>query len=120
MPKNLLKIWKKHRNHKIMIQSSSSDQYIRHYNIQVLNPFDPDLQLINTKMVVKNKLKELLGESKNLKAQNILVLEYKKIYDHKSMCKIFNSSTKLLVNDSGVDKEFRSIHESAMSKIKRF
>ena len=36
------------------------------------------------------------------------------------MCKIFNSSTKLLVNDSGVDKEFRSIHESAMSKIKRF
>ena len=84
-----------------------------------MNPFDPDLQLINTNIVVKNKLKELLGESKNLKAQNILVLEYKKIYDHKSMCKIFNSSTKLFVHDSGVDKEFRSIHESAMNKIKR-
>ena len=64
---------------KFMMQSSSSDESVRYYDIQVLNMFDPDLKLIHTKFVIKNKLKYLLGELKMLNTQNILVLEYKKI-----------------------------------------
>ena len=40
-----------------MMQSSSSDNCLCHYNIKVLNLFDPELQLINTKPIIKNKLK---------------------------------------------------------------
>ena len=37
------------------------------YNIDILNPFDPELQLINTKPIIKSQLKELLNELKCLK-----------------------------------------------------
>ena len=50
---------------KIMMQSSSSNDCVCHYNIKILNLFDPELQLINTKLVIKNKLKNLIVELKN-------------------------------------------------------
>ena len=40
------------------VQTSSSDKGVCHYNVEILNLFDPELQLINTKPVAKNKLKE--------------------------------------------------------------
>ena len=36
------------------------------YNVEVLNSFNPGLQLKNTKSVVKNKLKKLLNELRDL------------------------------------------------------
>ena len=39
------------------MQSDSSDNCVHHYNIEILNPFDPELKLINTKPMIKNKLK---------------------------------------------------------------
>ena len=44
-----------------------------------LDLFDPELELINTKPVIK-----LLSELKKFKIQTILVLNYKKRSDHKS------------------------------------
>ena len=41
------------------MESNSSDNCVHHYSIEILNIFDPELQLINTKPVIKNKLKEL-------------------------------------------------------------
>ena len=38
------------------------DNCICHFNVKILNLFDPELQLINTKPMIKNKLKELLAE----------------------------------------------------------
>ena len=70
--------------------SNSSDKCIHHYNVQILNLFDTELQLINTKSVIKNKSKELLSEFKKFKVQTILVLAYNKRNDHK----IFLSSAK--------------------------
>ena len=46
------------------VQSNPSDNCVHHYNVEILNLFDPELQLINTKLVIKNKLKELLSELK--------------------------------------------------------
>ena len=84
------------------------------YKVEILNPFDPELQLINTKPVIKNKLKELLSELKKFKAQKTLVADYKKRND----CKIFHSSTKLIANDSDIDEAFKSIHQSIATRKK--
>ena len=73
-----------------IMQSNSSDSCIHRYNVEILNIFDPDIQLINTKPMIKNKLKELLCELKKFKAQVILVLDKKKRND----CRVIHSSAK--------------------------
>ena len=47
------------------MQSNSSDNCTHHYNVENLNLFNPELQLINTKPVIKNKFKELLRAGGN-------------------------------------------------------
>ena len=69
-------------------------------------------------MVIKSKLKDFLGEVKKFKAQTILVLEYKEIDHCKSIFKIVHSSDKLIFKYSENDKEFGSMHQSVMTKIK--
>ena len=34
---------------------------MHYYNVEILNLFNPELQLITTKTIIKNKLKELLN-----------------------------------------------------------
>ena len=51
----------------IPTQLNSFDNCVHHYNVEILNLFDSELQLINTKPMIKNKLKELLNESKKFK-----------------------------------------------------
>ena len=96
------------------IQSNSSDNYIHHHNVKILNLFDPELQLINTKPVIKKK--GLLSELKKFKVQTELVLGYKKRNDHQ----IFHSCTKLIASDLDTDKTFKSMHQSIMTKIKHY
>ena len=55
------------------MQSDSSDNCIDRYNVVILNIFDPELQLINTKPMIKNKLQESLSELKRFKVQATLV-----------------------------------------------
>ena len=55
------------------MQSDSSDNCIDRYNVVILNIFDPELQLINTKLMIKNKLQESLSELKRFKVQATLV-----------------------------------------------
>ena len=59
----------------------------------------------------------MLDELKKFKVQTILVLENKKIDDHQLMRKIFHSSSKLVAIDPDIDKVFRSMHQSVMTKI---
>ena len=60
------------------LQSDSSDNCIHHYNVEILNIFDPELQLNNAKPIIKNKFKQFLSELKKFKVQTILSLDYKK------------------------------------------
>ena len=39
------------------MQSNSSDNFIHRYNVEILNIFDSEIQLINTKPKITNKLK---------------------------------------------------------------
>ena len=96
------------------MSSNLSDACIHQYNVEILNIFDPDLQLTNTKAMIKSKWKVLLSELKKFKVQTILVLDYKKRNDHK----IFHWSTKLIARDSDIDETFKSMHQIIMSKIK--
>ena len=73
-----------------MMQSNSSDNCVHRYNVDFFNLFDPELQLINTKPMIKNKLKELLTELKKFKVQAIIALEYKKKIIIKSSVRVLN------------------------------
>ena len=98
------------------MQSNSSDNCIYHYSVENLNLFDPELQLINTKPVIRNKLKALLNDLKRFKVQTVLVLDYKKGNDSQT----FHSSTKLIASDSDIDEAFKSMHQSIIKKIKNY
>ena len=71
--KKYVELIKKMQETKIMMQSCSSDNCVLIYNIKILNLFNPELQLINTKPKIKNKLEDLLRELKRSKVQEILV-----------------------------------------------
>ena len=75
-----------------------------------MNYSDPKLQLINTKPIIKSKLKYLLSELKKFKAQLILVLEFKERNYHK----ICHSSAKLTASDADIE----SIHQTSWEKYK--
>ena len=49
------------------VQSNAPDDFTHRCNIEIFNLSDPELQLINTKPMIKNKLKELLRELKKFK-----------------------------------------------------
>ena len=51
-----------------IMQSNSSNICMHRRNVEILNIFDPELQLINTKPMIKNKLKELLNELEKFKS----------------------------------------------------
>ena len=99
-----------------MMQSNSSDNCVQRYTIEILSHFDPNFQLINTKPMIKNILKELLSELKKFKVQTILVFNYKK----RNNRKIFHSSAKLIASNSCIDEAFKSMHESIMRKMKNY
>ena len=73
------------------------------HKIEILNLFDTGLQLINTKPMIINKLKEMLSALKKFKAHAIFVLEYNKRNDHK----MFHSITKLIVNNTHIEEAFK-------------
>ena len=97
------------------MQSSLSDKYVHRYNIEILNLFDSELQLISAKIIIKNKLKELLSELKS-SVQTILFLEYQK----RNNRRIFHSNAKLIASDSDIDEAFKSKHQSIMSTMKNY
>ena len=83
-----------------MMQSRSSNNCVCNYNIETFNLFDLQLQLINTKPIIKNKLKELLSELKKFKVQSMLVSKYKK------RNKIFYPTSKLINSGSDINKPY--------------
>ena len=89
--------------------TNSSDNFVHYYNVQILNVFYPEIQLINTKSVIKNKL---LSELKKFKVQTALILDYKKINVHK----IFHSSAKLIASDLDIAEAFKSMLQSITTK----
>ena len=69
--------------------------YANSNNVEILNSFNPEIQLKDTESAIKNKLIDLLTESKGFKFLTILVLEFKKIQsDDETLYSIFYSKSK--------------------------
>ena len=81
-----------------------------------MNLFDPELQLINAKPGIQNRLKALLNELKKFKVQKVLALDYKK----RNYSQIFHSCTKLIASNLDIDEAFKSMHQSIITKIKNY
>ena len=62
-----------------MKQSHAYNGYANVYNIEILNSFNPKLQLKDTESTITNKPKDLLTKLKGFKFVTTLVLEFKKM-----------------------------------------
>ena len=70
------------------MQLNFSEKYVHHhYNVDILNLFDPELKF-------------------KFKVHKVLILDYKKRND----CKIFHSSVQIIVSDLDTEREFNSNH----------
>ena len=61
-----------------MKRSHAFKGYIDSYNVEILNSFNPELQLNYTESAVRNKPIDLLSELKDFEFVTALVLEFKK------------------------------------------
>ena len=68
------------------MQSSFSDNCVYHYDVEILNASDLELQLINTKPGTESKLKEFLSDFKKFKVQTIVVLRKEMIEKSSFKC----------------------------------
>ena len=92
------------------------------YNVDILNSFNPELQLRDTESAVKNKLKKLLSELKGFEFEKRLVLVFKKIKsEDKTKYGDFYSSSKaeIIINESDIDDVFQSIYTTIITNIQK-
>ena len=67
------------KNIKITKLEHAFQDYTSTYNTEILNSFDPELQLKDTEPAIKSKLIELLTQLKSFKFVTTLNLLFKKI-----------------------------------------
>ena len=92
------------------------------YNVEILNYFNPELQLKDTESEIKSKVIELLTQLKGFKFVTTLVLVFKKIEsEDKTKCGNFYSSTKaeIIINESDIDDVFQSIYTTIITNIQK-
>ena len=58
------------------MQSNSFDNCAHCYSFEIWNIADPELQLINTKPMIKNKLKEFLSKLKKFKSLSSVSISF--------------------------------------------
>ena len=67
------------KNIKITKRAHAFKGYVSYYNVEILNTFNPELQLKNNEFVIKNELKKLLTELRGYKFATTSVLVSKKV-----------------------------------------
>ena len=90
------------------------------YNVEILNSFNPKLQLEDTEFSIKNKLIELFPELRGFKFVTTLVLKSKKIEsDNETNYSIFNLNSKAetILNKNDIDDVLESIYITIISNI---
>ena len=60
------------------MKKPKNKSYASTYNVKILNPFNPQLQLKDTESTIKNLLRKLLSGLRKFKFVTTLVLEFKK------------------------------------------
>ena len=111
------------KNVKITKQAHAFKRFPSSYNVETLNFFNPELELINTESEIKSKLIELLIQLKGFKFLTTLVLVFKKI-DKKWRKNKYNSfylhsKAETSTNESDIDNVFQSIYTTITSNIQK-
>ena len=102
------------QNVKIPKRAPAFKGYARFFNVEILNYFNPELQLKDTESAIKNKLKKLLTELK------VLVLVLKKIEsDDKTKYNTFYSHTRSRNNYQWKWHVFESVYTAIKSNIRK-
>ena len=107
---------------KITKQEHAFKNYASTYNLEILNSFNPELQLKDTESAIKNKSGELLTQLRGFKLVTTLVLVFKKIEsEDKTKYDNFYSSSKakIIINESGIDDVFESVYSTIISNIQK-
>ena len=94
--------------------------YASTYNVDILNSFNPELQLKDAKSTIKSKPIELLTQLKGFKFVTSLFLVSKRIESQdKTKYDNFNSSSrfKKMINESEIDDVFQSIYTTIITNI---
>ena len=111
------------KNIKITKRENAFNSYASTYKIEILNSFNPELQLKDTESAIKSKLIELLTQLKGFKFMTTLVLVFKKIesenkakYDH-----LYSSSkAEIIILESDIDNIFKSIYTTIITNIQKY
>ena len=89
---------------------------------EILNSFNPELQLKDTESSIKSKPIDLLTQVKEFKFMTTLVLVFKKIEsDDKTRYDTFYSDSKaeIIINESDIDDVFESVYTTVISNIQK-
>ena len=103
-------------------QSHAFKGYTSSYHVEILNYFNPELQLKETKSAIKYKIIDLLSELKGLKFVTTLVLVFKKIQnDDKTLysTSYLNSKAETIINESDIDDVFELIYSTITPNIQK-
>ena len=95
------------KNVKIIKRANAFKGYASSSNVEVLNSFNPELQLKDTESAIKRKLIELLTQLKGFKFVTTLVLVFKnKESEDKTKYDNFYSISKAEISASDIDDVF--------------
>ena len=93
------------------------------YNVEIINSFNPELQIKDTESAIKSKVIGLLTQLKGFKFVTTLVLVFKKIEsDDKTKYDTFHSHSKaeIILNERDIDDVFKSIYNTIISNMQKF
>ena len=96
--------------------------YASSYNVEILNSYNPEIQLKDTEYAIENKIIDLFTELKDLKFMTTLALEFKQIENnHKAKYDIFylNSKAETIINQNDIDGVFESVYTIIISNIQK-
>ena len=81
------------------MQLNSCDNSIHHYNVEILNIFDPELKLINTKPMIKKKIKGNVKWVEKVQSSGNISL---RLYKKKWLLVIMKNCEKIMLLQIGL------------------
>ena len=110
------------KNIKITKREHAFKGYASTYNIEIVNYFNPELQLKDTETAIKNKLIELLTQLRGFKFVTTLFLVLKKV-ESRDKTKYDNfcssSEAEIIINKSDVENVLKSVYTTIIANIQK-
>ena len=116
--------WKffKQKNIRLAKQKHAFKSFSSTYNVEILNSFNPELQIKDNESAIKSQLIDLLTQLKGFKFVATLVLAFKKIKgeNEKKYDNFYPSSkAEIIINESDADDMLQSIYTTIITNIQK-